>query len=179
MVGKAEAQAALCQLAPLGRPGAGRLDDIEIADEQVVDRVGMGGAGEAETVPQRLEGPGVFAGPQIEIAAEEQRRAPGPSDCCLGRPQDIGRSKIRPVIGRMQVGDAESRGRASECHCPPLRTPLVDRQLPSLHDPLIAVRLFRPIGGKSAPEPGTDQSQVRAALAGGDQVGVAAREEGT
>ena len=65
----------------------------------------------------------------------------------------------------MQVGEAElcvaAVDDAGEGHRPPLRGALVDRQLTPLDDPAVA-----------------DQGEIRAALAGSDQVGVDAGGEG-
>ncbi|MDX6610072.1 MAG: hypothetical protein QOF85_1997 [Solirubrobacterales bacterium] len=146
MVGEAESQAVLGQLTPLGWPGARRFDEVEIADEQVVDCTGVGGTDEAEALPQGLEGVEVITWPQVEVAAEEQWRVPSPLDRRSGRPQNVGRGEVGPVVGRVQVGDADARGGASEGHRPPLRPAPVDRQLPPLHDPPVPVRFMPTLG---------------------------------
>jgi ornithine carbamoyltransferase len=123
----------------------------------VVDRVRGGGAGEPEARAQLLEDGEVLGGSQVEIAAEDQRRLAGPPRRGLRRPQHVLARHPRPVVGRVQVGDAELSAPADprERHRPPLRPPLVNRQLAPLDDALAA-----------------DEGEVRAALAGGEQVRV-------
>ena len=137
MVGKAEPQAVPKDLAPLWWQGTRRLSDLEITGEQVVDRARFGRTVKPEAPPQRLEGSGVHARPQVEVAAEEQRRIASPFGRRRSGPQYIGRRHVGPVVGRVQVGDAELT-RAAECdaskrHRPPLRPPFMDRQFPPLH----------------------------------------------
>jgi len=166
VVGEAKPEAVPGELPPLGGPSPWRRGNLEIAGEQVVDRAGVGGTIESEALAQRLEGIGVLGGPQVEVAAEEQRRAPCPLGRDLGGAQYVCRRQVRLIVGRVQVGDAEvalAEIDAGERHRPPLRRPGVDRQLPSFHNPL---------------ERRSHQSQVRAALAGGDQVGIATGDEG-
>jgi hypothetical protein len=147
VVGEAEPQAVTGELAPLGRPRCRGLDDLEIAGKQVIDRLGVGEASETEALAQRLKGGGVLGGSQVEVTAEEQRRVAGPLSRRLGGAQYIGRGEVRPVIGRVQVGEAEVGTRterdASERHRPPLRPPGVDRQLPPLQDSFPPGRLLR------------------------------------
>jgi hypothetical protein len=165
MVGEPQRPSVELQLALLGGPGPRRLHDLEVVAEDVVDRVGAGRrAPEAELVAQPLEDARLLDGAEIEIAAEDQRRARRPLE---RRPRRLGHvfgRQLRPVVGRVQVGDAEARGGADEAHRPPLRLSLVDRDLPPLGDP-------------SQPARNADEDQVRAALAGGDQVGVLSRQQ--
>jgi hypothetical protein len=146
VVGETEPQAVEGKLPLLRRPGARRLGDLEVVREQVIDRAGMGLAVQSEALAQRLEGSGVLGGSQVEVAAEEQWRIPRPLGRRLGRPQDIRRRQIRPVVGRVQVGDAEvgavAERDARERHRSPLRPPDMDLQLPPLHDPSVPMRLF-------------------------------------
>jgi hypothetical protein len=139
VVGEAEPQAFTVKLPLLWWPSARRRDDLELPREQVVDRAGMGRTVESEALAQCLEGSGVLGGPQVEVAAEEQRRAPGPRRCRFGGAQDIGRGQVWPVVGRVQVGNAENSSFAEvdacKGHRPSLGPTVMDRQLPSLHDP--------------------------------------------
>jgi hypothetical protein len=160
VIGEAKTEAMIGPLALLGRPGSGCLDDRQSSREEMVDRAGVGRAAEVEALAQSLEGGGVLSWPQVEVAAEEQRRATSPLDRRLSRAQDVGGGEIGPVVGRVQVGDAKAGSSPRERHRPPLRSPLVDGHLPSLDDALAA-----------------DQGQVRAALPGSDQVGIAAGDE--
>ena len=52
VVRESQGQAALVYLAALRRPLAGRLDHIEAARQQVVDRARTGGGGEPEALVQ-------------------------------------------------------------------------------------------------------------------------------
>ena len=146
MVGEAQPQTVADELAPLGRHGSRLLGDLEVTSEQVVDRAGSGRAVKPETLAQCLEGSGVLGGPQVEVPAEEQGRIARPFGRCLGGAQNIGRRQFRPVVGRMQVGDAKGGTRpehdASKRHRPPLRPALMDRQLPPLHHSFLPVRLL-------------------------------------
>src|SRR3954462_1246591 len=94
VVGEPEPQAVAGKLAPLGRPGSWRFNDLEIASEQVVDRARVGRAVEAKTLAQQLEGAEIFGRPQVEIAAEEQRRVPGPPGRHLCGAQDVGSRQV-------------------------------------------------------------------------------------
>jgi hypothetical protein len=132
----------------------------------VIDRAGAGGPVEAEAAAQLFKDTRVLCWSQVEVAAEEQWRLAGPPDRGLRRFLDIRRSELGLVVGRVQVGDADTGGGTGERHRPPLRPALVDRQLASLDDPA---------EGPAGP----DQGQVRAALARGDQVGIEARRGST
>jgi hypothetical protein len=112
----------------------------------MVDHAGIGRAVKPETLAQCLEGSGVLGGPQIEVAAEEQRRAVGPLIRHLGGAQDVGRCQVWPVVGRVQVGNAEvspfTEIDARKRHCPSLGSPGMDRRLPPLHHSAVPVRLL-------------------------------------
>jgi hypothetical protein len=101
---------------------------------------------ESEAFAQCLEGGGILGGSQIEVAPEQQGQIPGPLGRRPGGAQDVGRCQLRPVVGRVQIGDAELRPcadrDAGERHRPPLRSPAVDLQLPPLHDLPAPVRLL-------------------------------------
>jgi hypothetical protein len=152
VVGEAELPTVVRELASLGRPGCWSLDNLEAASEQVIDRLGVSETAEAEALAQGLEGIGVLGGPQVEVPPEEQRRIPGPLDRRFGRAEDIHRGEVRPVVGRVQVGNTElprvvaDRG-AGKRHRPSLRPPGVDRQLSPLYDPAVPVRFFAVMGG--------------------------------
>ena len=165
MVGEAQRPSLERQLALLGRPGPRRLQHLEAAAEDVVDRLRPGRRSvEAELAAQSLENARLVPGPQVEVAAEEERRAGRPLDRGPRSLDHVFGRELRPVGGRVQVGDADARGGAGEAHRPALRLALVDRHLPPLGDPTEFARH-------------SDQDQVRAALAGGDQVGVLPRQQ--
>jgi hypothetical protein len=151
VVGKAELQVGSGELAPLGGPSARWLGYLEIASEQVVDRAWVSGTVKPEAFAQRLKGGGVLGGPQVEVAAKEQRRIPRPLGRCLGGTQDVCPRQVRPVIGRVQVGNANVSASAeidaSKRHRPPLRSPGVDSHPPPLRDPAAPVRLSLLIRG--------------------------------
>jgi hypothetical protein len=135
------------ELASLRWPGCGGLDDIKAPSEQVIDCLGLGGTAEPEALAQGLECLGILSGSQVEVAAKEQRRVPGPPGRCLRCTKDISRGEVGPVVGRVQVGDAEllasiANRDASKCHSPPLRPPGMDRQLPPLDDSILPVRFM-------------------------------------
>jgi ornithine carbamoyltransferase len=165
VVGEAESQVGPGELAALGGPSARRLDYLEIASQQVVDRASVSGTVKPEAFAQRLKGGGVLGGPQVEVAAKDQWRISRPLSRRLGGAQDVCCRQVRPVVGRVQVGNAKISAcaeiDASKRHRPALRWAGMNRQLPPLHHPTAS-----------------HQGQVRAALAGGDQVGVAAGDEG-
>jgi hypothetical protein len=177
VVGEAQGTAVLAQLAFLWRPDTGRLDDFEAADEQMVDRVGGGRAGEAEALAQLFEDRGVPCGPEVEVAAEDQRRVAGPLGRGHRRAQHVLAGELGTPGGRVQVGDAEPRAAdPRERHHPPLRAPRVNRHRPPLDgSPRRSVATFVGIGDET--RHGTDQGEVRAALVRGDQVGVEAGGE--
>ncbi len=165
MVGEAQRPAVRTQLALLLRPGQRRREDVEAATQKVIDRAWTGGSAEAETVLELLEDAGVLTRAQIEVTAEEQRRARRPLGCGTRRFQHVGGGECRPIVGRVQVGDADARGGAGERHRASLRAALVDRELALLDDlPKRAIA--------------SHQGQVRAALSGGDQVRVEAGGRG-
>jgi hypothetical protein len=132
-------------LPPLCRPGLGRCDDLDVPRQQVVDCPRPGGAREAELVAQPLERHRLLRRPQVEVAAEEQRRFPRPLHRCRGGPEHIGRGPVGPVVCRVQVGDAELAAIAGcdarKCHRSPLRQSAMNLQLPTLEDPTAPVRL--------------------------------------
>jgi hypothetical protein len=72
VVGESQSEIVLGKLASLWRPGVRRLDHLEPADEQVIDRVWGGRRGKAEALAQLVEHGGALGRPQIEIAAEQQ-----------------------------------------------------------------------------------------------------------
>ncbi len=117
----------------------------------MVDRVRVSNTRQCEAFAQLLEDARVLSRAQIEVPAEEQGGVLGPTDGRLGRAQNVGRRQVRPVVGGVQIGDAEVSALADrdtrKRHRPPLRSPGVDRHLPPLHDPAAAVRLFPVMGG--------------------------------
>jgi hypothetical protein len=151
VVGEAEPQALPGKLPPLRRPGAWRLDGLEFAGEQVVDRAGVGETIEFEAFVQRLEGIGVLGGSQVEVAAEEQRRVPCPLGRGLCGSENVSYGQVGLIVGRVQVCDAEVSAIADpdtrKRHRPPFRPPGVDRQLPPLDDPAAPVCHFPDMGG--------------------------------
>ncbi len=116
----------------------------------MIDCLRVGGAAEAEARPQDLERRGILGRAQVEVSAEEQWRVAGPLDRRLDRPQDVRGGQLGPVVGGVQVGNAEfnavANRDASKRHRPSLRPPGVDRQLTPLHDPAVAVRLMLALG---------------------------------
>ena len=189
MVGEAQGAAVLAELTLLGWPGTRRVDDVEAADEQVVDRVGGGGGGEAEAVAERVEDGGGLGGTQVEVAAEDQRRVACPGRRRLRGAQHVFGRELGSVVGGVQVGDTEIRRRAGaatveapcadprERHRPALRPPVMDRPLASLDDPVPSAATYVPIwhrtnSGRIRPVGAANEGQVRAALAGGDEVGI-------
>src|SRR6478672_2562064 len=165
MVGEPQRPPVERQLPLLGGPGPRRIQHLEAANEDVVDR---GGAGRRpahpELVAQSFEDARLLGRAEVEIAAEEEWRAARPLE---RRPRRLGHvlgRQIRPVVGRVQVGDADARGGADEAHRSPLRLAFVDRDLAPLGD-----------AAELAGDP--DQDQVRAALAGGHEVGVLPRQQ--
>jgi hypothetical protein len=176
VVGEAQGQLAVVDLAPLGWPLMGRLDHIEPAHQQVVDRTRSGWCGEAEALTQPGEHGGALLRSQVEVAAEDQRRLAGPFVGGGGGAQHVLDGQLGLVRGGVQVGDADTGGGAGEGHHPPLERPLVNRQLMSLDDSA-PVRFLFPRGTKGAPERVSDQREVRAALARGDQIRVEAGRE--
>jgi hypothetical protein len=108
--------------------------------------VGRGEAVESEALAQCREGAGVLGGSQVEVAAEKQRRIAGPLRRRFRGRQHVGCREVRPVVGRVQVGDAEvstvPKRDTREGHRPPLRSSRVNRQLPPLDDPAVPVRLL-------------------------------------
>jgi ornithine carbamoyltransferase len=151
----------VAQLAALRRPWGGRLDGPHPPAEQVVDRARSGLPDERVARAQLLEDRTVGLRPQVEVAAEEEGRRAGPFDRDVGRLQDVLGGQVRPVRGRVQVGDAEAARGPSEGHCAPLGSTAVDLQLAALDDRS---------DGIGPP----DEGEVRSALTGGDQVGVEA-----
>ncbi len=147
MVGEAEGEAVLIQLASLGRPLVRGLDHREPSRKDVVDRAWAGRGGQAEAVAQLGEDRRVLPRAQVEVATEDQRRLAGPLGCRRRGAQHVLGGELGTVVGRVQVGDAEARSGAGECHGPPLRPAGVDRQLTPLDDPAVPVCLFRAIGG--------------------------------
>jgi hypothetical protein len=147
VVGEAEPQVTKGKLPLFWRPGTRRRNDLEIAREQVIDRPRVGEAAEAKAFVECLEDAGVLGGPQVEIAAKEQRRVPRPLDRCLCREQDVGCCQVPPVVCRVQVGNAEwgvlAERDACKRHRPALRPPGMDCQLPPLHYSLLPVRFMR------------------------------------
>ncbi len=142
-------------LALLGWPRVWGCDRVETANEQVVDRVGRGRGREAEALAQLGEDRWAFLWSQVEVAAEEQRCIARPVARRLRGAQDVLDCQLGPVVGRVQVGDAEAWAGAGEGHRPPLGAAFMDRQ------PV-------PLGDPSA----SDQSEVRSTLTRSDQVGV-------
>ena len=165
VVGKPQGEAVVAQLAALGRPRRRRFDDRQAPRQQVVDRGRAGRPLEAKARAQLLEDRWVLAGAQVEVSAEDERRVPGPLGRRRRRAQHVLDGQRGLVVGRVQVGDADSGLGAGEGHSSTLRSPLVDRHLPPLGD--LAQRACR-----------SHQGQVRSALSGGDQVGVEARGKG-
>jgi hypothetical protein len=151
MVGEAESQAVPRKLPLLRRPGARRLDDLEVALEQVIYGAGVGRTIYPEALAQCPEGGGALGGSQVEVTAEEQRRVSRPLGRGLSGAQYVRRCQIRPVVGRVQICDAEVSAVADpdtrKRHRPSLRSPGVDRQLPPLHDHAAPVCLFPLTGG--------------------------------
>jgi ornithine carbamoyltransferase len=141
------------------------LDDFQATGQKVVDSGGSGWGGQLEALSQLIEDARAPRGPEVEVAAEEKGRFAGPLRCGFRRaPHVLGGE--RGVSGRcMEVCDAEARCGSCEGHRAPLGPARVDRQLAALRD--LAGRPLR-----------TDESEVRATLAGGDQVGVEACREG-
>jgi hypothetical protein len=164
MVGEAQRPSLEGQLTLLRRPSGRRLEHLEAAAEDVVDRVGSGRRRQPELVAQALEDPRLLAGPQVEIAAEDEGAIAGPPVGRPRRPQHVRFRQLRPVVGRVQVGDADAGGGADEGHRAALGLAFVDRDLASLGD-----------SAELARHP--HQGQVRAALAGGDQVRVLTRQQ--
>ncbi len=161
VVGEAQGAVALAQLAPLGGPRPGGLDDLETPGQYVVDCAGASRGGEAKALAQLGEDGGVLRRSKVEVAAEQQRRPARPFGRCRRAPQYVFAGELRPIVGRMQVCHAESRGGTGEGHRPPLGSSLVDRKLAPLDDLVVP-----------------DQGEVRAALTGGDQIGVEAGGQG-
>jgi ornithine carbamoyltransferase len=166
MVGETEGQALLADLALRGGPLLGGLGRLQSPCQQVVDRLRPGRRPhQAEALAQLVEDGGALGGSQVEVAAEQQRRAAGPiARGCRGAQHVLG-GELGLVVGGVEVGDADARGGAGQGHRSPLRSPLVDGRLAPLDDlPQRAPR--------------ADEGEVGAALAGGDQVGVEAAGEG-
>jgi hypothetical protein len=166
VIGESQSTAVLIHLAPLGNPLSRCLDHFETSHEDVIDRVGRGRGDQAEALAQLGEDLWVLLGSQVEVAAEDQRRVARPVASGLRGAQHVLARQLGAVVGRVQVGDAElgaiAAGRdAREGHRPPLGPPFVNRQIAPLDD-LTA----------------SHQGEVRAALAGGDQVGVEAGGDG-
>jgi len=140
VIGESQGQTVATDLAPLGRPAPRPLDDLEVAREQVVDRVGGGWRTEAEPLEQLGEDGRALIRPQVEVAAEEQRRTAGPLVCGDGGAHHVLGGELGPVGAGVEVGDAEvvpgAGGDARERHCAPLQRTGVDRQLAPLDDPL-------------------------------------------
>ena len=96
---------------------------------------------------------GFSAGPQVEVAAEQQRRLAGPlgrrPPAAAGRPRRRGRACRWSRAGWRRRGSERGAG---ERHRPPLRPALVDRQLAPLDDPAErAPGRPRPGSGSSRP----------------------------
>jgi len=146
VIGQAQGKAVATQLATLGCPRRWRLDRLEPTREQMVDRTWARSTHEREALAQLLEDARVLHRAQIEVPAEEQGGVPRPTDGRLGGAQDVSRRKVRPIVGGVQIGDTEvsllADRNTGERHSPPLRPPLMDRQLPPLHDPSVPVRFI-------------------------------------
>jgi hypothetical protein len=146
-------------IAPARRERRRRLDRIEAAREQVIDRARARRPGKSEALAHPLERLRRLPRHQVEVAAEHQRVGAGPRGCRLRRALHLGGSRRRAVRAGVQVPHAEAPApvelEPGEEHPPPLGIER-QRQAPDLPD---ARRR-------------ADQQLVRAALVGGDQVGV-------
>jgi len=120
-----------------GPRGWGR-GGLQSARQQVVDCSWRSCAGEAKLGLELFESGWVLGRSQVEIAAKEQRCVGSPLDHRRGRAEHVLGGEPRPVVGRVQVGDADLRapcGRdAGKRHRPSLRAAAVDRQLAPLDD---------------------------------------------
>ena len=163
VIGEAERKSILGHLAFLGRPLEGGRFDPEAADEDVVDRGGSRRRREPVTRAKLVEHVGVVGGPQVEVAAEDEGRIAGPGRRCVGGQQHFLGRERRPVVRRVQVGDARARPGAGECHGPALGDAGAEDEVAALDD---------------RAEGGTDEGEVGTALVGGYEVGVEAGEEG-
>ena len=112
----------------------------------MVDRAWSGWGGKAEAIAQLGEDRGALPGPQVEVAAEQQRRLAGPLVSRNGGSHHVLRGQLGIVSGGVQVGDAESGRDPGQGHRPPLRRARVDRQLPPFDDLYVPVRLLLPRG---------------------------------
>jgi hypothetical protein len=96
-------------LAFLGRRLTRGLHHVESAREQVVDRVVSGGRRQVEAPRELLKRLGLAAGPEVEVAPEEQRQVARPLHRALGGAQHLIAPAGHGVDAAVQVGDREHR----------------------------------------------------------------------
>src|SRR4051794_27497547 len=118
MVRKSQPPALVGQLSRLGRPSGWTLNRLEPSAQEVVDGIGAGRFAEAKSLGELLEQPRLGR-PDVEVAAEDQRRIGGPGDGRLG---SMAYLRLRPggAGARVQVRHAEPRAEPGEGHRPSL-----------------------------------------------------------
>jgi hypothetical protein len=147
------------QFARLRRRPARRIDDVEPAREQVVDRIARGGRREPEAPLELLEDLGLARDSQVQVAAEQERQRARPFDRERCRGEQLVRRARHAVDTSVHVRDGQPRtvgaGEKRPEHASPLR-PLRERVLAHLLD-----QPRRPY-----------EQLVRSALVRGDEIGV-------
>ena len=114
----------------------------EAADEDVVDRPLPGRRRvEAEVGGELREELRVLGRPQVEVAAEDQRRAPRPPGRRFRGEQDVGHRQRRLVVGRVQVADADAGRGPREGHRTALRLARTAAPMTAPVVPLNSIRL--------------------------------------
>src|SRR3982751_6090847 len=96
VVGEPQGAAVERQLAALGGPPGRRLEGLQAAG---------GGGGDAEVLAQADEDRRVLGRPQVEVAAEDQRRPAGELGGGAGAAEDVLGGEGGTVVGRVQGGD--------------------------------------------------------------------------
>ena len=80
MVGEPQGPSVERQLALLGGPGPGRLEDLQAADKRWSIALGpVGGPPRPKSSRSRSKTARLLGRPQVEVAAEDQRRARRPT----------------------------------------------------------------------------------------------------
>ena len=163
VVGEADGEAVLASpRAASGGQRRGGWIDVEPAGEDVVDRVPAPSARERPKRSVELVEDAAPLGPQVEVPAEDQGRRRGPLDRPARRRElsSAAASASAVLAWRLAIADAGVEAGEGE------------------RAPLGPVRRTRARAARrSRPAAAADEGQVRAALVGGDQVGVVAGEQ--
>ena len=149
-----------------GGQGVGRLDDLQAAGQQVVDRAGRGRRARPKRSPSSSKTSGLSAGRRLRSPPKSSGLLPGPLGRASRGQQHVLGGQLGVVVGRVQVGDAEAGAGAGEGHRPALGLALVDRQLAALGDPAERARRARTRVRLEPPSPEAIRSGLSRAASG-------------